>query len=130
MNFIKNKDFLSTILLFLAFLITFVQFIKIGLTGDDPFIYMDAFRKGGIFEASLGQAIGQGRFWLLIAWTTTQLPYIFDNLVLVNLIKIISTFIFFQRLYKLIKDIYGIRFSRSLIFLSLMLLNYGAGDFS
>ncbi len=122
-NLLVNLTLITALILLLS------RFIEIGLTGDDPFIYMDAFRKGGLWKASILQSIGQGRFWLIPAWTLTQVPYIFDSLIITNTIKIATSIALFGSFFMLIKNFFGLSFAYITSFLALMILNLPGGDF-
>lgn len=126
----KNQtDLIINFTLITATILVLGKFLEIGLTGDDPFIYMDAFRKGGLWKASILQSIGQGRFWLIPAWTLTQVPYLLDNLIITNIIKIITSAALFGSFFMLIKNFFGLSFAYITSFIALMILNIAGGDF-
>ncbi|HLD98920.1 MAG TPA: hypothetical protein VJB59_01605 [Bdellovibrionota bacterium] len=78
-------------------------------SGDDPFIAVDRFRKGGVWPASVGQATGQGRFYYVLPWTLSQLPYLWDSFAVVNSIKIVSKFLMFSAYFLFIREFYDER---------------------
>ena len=71
------------------------HYINIAFTGgDDPFIALDHFEKGGLIEAAYKQAQGQGRFYLILTWFLSGLATIL--VWWASLIKIISTITLFS----------------------------------
>ena len=123
-------DKLIPIMLIMSLIVVLSRFIEIGLTGDDPFIYMDAFRRDGILKASIRQAIGQGRFWLVLTWTLSQLTYIFNNLLITNVIKIIINLILFFSFFYFIKQLFNRSFAYLVSFIGLMIFNIVGGEFN
>jgi hypothetical protein len=129
---LKNKLKLSIYLILAAcLLLIFSHFWNIAFTGgDDPFVALDPIRKGGFWKASVVQAIGQGRFWLVIPWFLTQVAYLDQNFVWANTLKISSDLVFVFVFFRFIKSVWNESFALVCTFIGLGLFSWYGADFN
>ena len=106
------------------------HYINIAFTGgDDPFIALDHFEKGGLIEAAYKQAQGQGRFYLILTWFLSEFSYYF-GFEWASLIKIISTITLFSAYFILIARLFGKKFSILNSLILLLFFDWWGGDFN
>ena len=88
---------------------------------DDPFTAIDSYRSGGVFDAALGQAQGQGRFYWAIAFVFAQTPYIISDTWYLSLIRISTNLLVILVFIKLLRSLWGRDFAlfTTIIFLAL-----------
>ena len=114
----------------LGFSVILFHFINIAFTGgDDPFIALDHFEKGGLIEAAYKQAQGQGRFYLILTWFLSELSYYY-GFDWASFIKIISTLTLFSAYFILIARLFGKKFSILNSLILLLFFDWWGGDFN
>lgn len=91
---------------------------------DDPFIAVDRFRSGDIFQAAKGQAVGQGRFYWLLTYPVAQIPYFLSATWYLSLIKITANLLVIYFFHRLLRVLFGPEFAvvTSLIYLCLAIV--------
>jgi len=108
----------------------FYNYLGIAFTGgDDPFISLSYLNNNGIFNSSIKQSIGQGRFYYIVPWSLTQLSYYFGFEV-ASYIKITTSFILLFVYFKLIKKIFGTNFAVLNFLITLLFFDWWGGDFN
>lgn len=127
---IKVK-YCSYFFLFISVVSILSLYWNIGFTGgDDPFIALDSLRKGGIWKASIEQAIGQGRFYYVLPWFLSQLSYVADSFAVTNTIKILTDVILFYFFFQFVKSVWNEAHALIASFIGLGIISWYGADFN
>lgn len=124
----KNYEYAILGLLIMGFLVLVSQLLGTGITpGDDNYFAVDRFRRQGLLDSSLSQAIGQGRFYYIFTMTLTQLLYLDSQYLFLTFAKIATNLFLFYSLFQFMRELFGFRLAAITGFVTIALLDtYGA----
>ena len=126
----SNKKSIYYALFFLLGLI-FLQLLGRGFRGgDDPAFAMLATNGGGMWKAAVQEAIREGRFFYPVVIFISQIPYQFDDFLLLNFCIIVSNLLVFIFFFRFLKEIWGEGFALMTCFIGLALFDWVGGNWN